>query len=80
MITNKDLENWFTYHQPTGNQPSRYKAIREAALHFARTIVDNTAPSADQTAAVRKVREAAMTANQAIACEVAPGSVTAISG
>jgi hypothetical protein len=80
MITPADLENWFTYHQPTGDQPSRYKAIREAALHFAKTIVDNTPSSADQTAAVRKVREAAMTANQAIACELPLAGVQRSSG
>ena len=74
MITPADLDNWFTYHPPTGNQPSRYIAIREAAKHLAKTIVDNTQPSADQTAAVRKVREAAMTANQAIACEAPPSN------
>jgi RyR domain len=76
MITNTDLQNWFTYHSPTGKQPSRYQAIREAGLHLAKTIVDNSEPSADQTAAVRKVREAVMTANQAIACEVPPGEAT----
>jgi hypothetical protein len=67
-ISAQDLENWFTYHSPTDEQLPKYQAIRNAAKALASTIVANTPPSADQTAAVRKVREAAMTANQAIAC------------
>jgi hypothetical protein len=67
-ITKAQLENWFTYHSPTPEQLPKYLAIREAAKKFAEVIVENTPPSADQTAAVRKVREATMTANQSIAC------------
>lgn len=67
-ITDDDLENWFTYHKPEGDQPGRYESIRRAGLDLARMIVAATPPSADQTAAIRKVREAVMTANAAIAC------------
>jgi hypothetical protein len=67
-ISASDLENWFTYHSPTPEQLPKYQAIREAAKAFATVIVDNTPSSADQTAAIRKVREATMTANAAIAC------------
>ena len=67
-ITNDELENWLTYHAPTDGQPEKYEAIREAARSFARAIVKYTPPSADQTAAIRKIREAVMTANAAIAC------------
>lgn len=63
------IDNIFTYHAPTGTQPSRYAAIREAAKTFAHVLVDNTPPSADQTAAVRKLRECVMTANASIALE-----------
>lgn len=62
------LINWFTYHPPQTDDIPRYNAIREAALDFAKVIVKNTPPSADQTAALRKIREAVMTANAAIAC------------
>lgn len=68
MISKAMLENYFTYHSPTPEQLPKYKAIREAALAFAEVVVANTPSSADQTAAVRKVREAVMTANQSIAC------------
>ena len=68
MIQDSDLDNWFTYHKPTGDQPERYERIRAAARVFAQVVRDETPPSADQTAAIRKIREASMTANQAIAC------------
>lgn len=67
-IGKAELENWFTYHRPTGDQPQQYEAIRAAGRQFAEVIVANTPPSADQTAAVRKIREAVFTANAAIAC------------
>lgn len=68
MITNEQLENWFTYHAPKENQPAAYEKLRKAGLELARNIVELTPPSADQTAAIRKVREAVFTANAAIAC------------
>lgn len=63
-----DLDNLFTYHPPKGDQVERYAKIREAGLALARVISESTPPSADQSAAIRKVREAVMTANAAIAC------------
>jgi hypothetical protein len=68
-ITDSQLDNWFTYHSPKPNQPASYEAIREAGKLLAIAIRDLTPPSADQTAAIRKVREAVMTANAAIACD-----------
>ena len=67
-IGNAELDNWFTYHAPVDGQQEKYLAIREAGKAFAAVIVANTPPSADQTVAVRKVREAVMISNQAIAC------------
>ena len=68
MITDADLENWFQYHPPVGDQSDRYITIRAAGMVLAQAIRDHTPSSADQTAAIRKVREAVMTANAAIAC------------
>lgn len=63
------LHNWFSYHAPTGpEQLAQYQSIRDAGHVFALTIVQNAPPSADRTAAIRKIREAVMTANAAIAC------------
>jgi hypothetical protein len=63
------VEIWFTYHSPTEAQRIAYEAIRPAARHLAHIIIDCTPPSADQTAALRLLREVVMTANAAIACE-----------
>jgi hypothetical protein len=62
------LDAWFTYHAATPEQAQSYEAIRRAARELAEVIVYHTPGSADQTAALRKVREAVMTANAAIAC------------
>lgn len=63
------LTEIFTYHSPKGDQPKQYAAIREKALEMAQVIVSNTPQSADQTAAIRLLREAVMTANAAVALE-----------
>jgi hypothetical protein len=67
-ITKANLENWFTYHSPTPEQLPKYQAIREAAKHLAEVILENTPPSADQTVAIRHIRDAGMIANASIAC------------
>jgi hypothetical protein len=62
-----DLKNLFSYHAPQGTQIERYNRIREAARGFAEVITEMTPESAEQTLAVRKVHEAMMQANSAIA-------------
>lgn len=62
-----DLEDIFKYHAPGPGDNEKYNAIREAGKAFAAAILANTPKSADQTAAVRKIREAVMTANASIA-------------
>jgi hypothetical protein len=69
MITDNDLNSWFTYHAPSEEQRDRYEAIRMAARTMAQIIIIHTPSSPDQTAAIRKLRECVMTANAAIACE-----------
>lgn len=64
-----DLQHIFSYHAPTPQKLEQYNTLRTAALVFAQAIVDNTPAGADQTAAVRKVREAVMTANASIALD-----------
>jgi hypothetical protein len=67
VSTDEHIEHLFSYHAPTGDQPTRYETIRTAAKFFAKTLLENTVPSADQTAALRKLRECVMTANASIA-------------
>lgn len=65
----EQLDAIFTYHPPKGDQSYRYGLIRASAQDFARTICMYVPPCADRTAAIRKIREAVMTANAAIALE-----------
>lgn len=62
-----DLDHIFMYHAPVGDDQDRYIRLREAAKKFAQVIVAETPVCADQTAAVRHIRDAVMTANSAIA-------------
>ena len=62
------IKNWFIYHAPTSDQLVAYEKLRNAAKDFANAINEIVPDSADKTAAIRKVREAVMTANAAIAC------------
>jgi len=68
VLDQATLDNWFTHHPPTDDEIKAYEAIRVAGRILAETIVKHTQASADQSAAVRKVREAVFTANAAIAC------------
>ena len=69
-IDNVQLANWFRHHPAKSPETVEdYKTIRLAGLSLATLIVQKCPPCADTTAAVRKVREAVMTANAAIACE-----------
>lgn len=61
------LDDIFRYHAPVGDDPQRYEAIRAAGKVLAEAIYLNTPSCADQAAALRKVREAVMTANAAVA-------------
>jgi hypothetical protein len=59
----------FSYHAPEGNDLERYQALRDAARAFAVVILMNCPDTADQQAALRKVREAMMTANASVALD-----------
>ncbi len=69
LITDFEIEKWFTYHAPHGNQQERYVALRNKAKELALLIIEHTPSSADQSTAIRLLRESIMTANAAIACE-----------
>ena len=68
MITKTMLNNWFTHCALDEEQARRCALVGDAGLAFAAVILENTPESADQTAAIRKVREAVMTADLAITC------------
>ena len=67
MIPKFDLDHIFTYHRPEAEDVLKYEEIRDAAKAFAK-IVDRLVPDgADKSDAIRKVREAVMTANAGMA-------------
>lgn len=68
-FTDEALKDIFTYHKPSEDQLPKYEAIRNAAFEFSKVLVANTPASADQTAAIRLVREAVFTANASIALQ-----------
>lgn len=61
------LDDVFSYHAPEPEQIPKYNALREGAKAFARVIMENCPSCADRSTAIRKVREAVMTANAAVA-------------
>lgn len=63
------LVDSFKYHQPSEAQIARIAQVRQACTETAKVILRSTSCSADQTAALRKLHEAMMTANKAIVCE-----------
>lgn len=61
------VEQLFSYHPANPGTGPKYDNIREAAKYFAKVIIVNTPPGSDRSAAIRKLREAVMTANAGIA-------------
>lgn len=61
------IENDFTYHAPTGDQPARYVKLREAAKQFALMIVNTCPDRRERSLALTKLEESIMWANAAIA-------------
>lgn len=62
------IDNWFSYHAPDAVAATLYNDIRAAGLACANVINQSCPDSADKTAAIRKLREAIMTANASVAC------------
>ena len=67
MLTDDKVEKIFQHQPPTEDMIPKFQQIRADANRLAKSILKHTPASADQTAAIRKVREAVMTANAAIA-------------
>jgi hypothetical protein len=61
------LDDLFTYHRADESQAIKYQVINDAAKHFARAVLTVCPNNPDRSVAVRKIREARMTANSAIA-------------
>lgn len=66
--TLENLTELFTYHAPAPGDVEAYARINATARDFAKAVLATCPDCADRTAAIRKIREARMTANAAIAC------------
>lgn len=62
-----DVDNLFSHHPPFGDQLERYQILTQAAIAYAKLIQELTPESPEQTLAIRKLQEAKMYANAAIA-------------
>ncbi len=59
----------FDHHAPDAGQIARIGCVRAACKQCASQIMGSAPPSADRTAALRKLHECMMTANKAIVLE-----------
>lgn len=67
--TQEQLDNWFSYHRPEGDEAARYEQLRAGGKVLAELICELCPPSADRTVSIRKIREAVYSANASIACK-----------
>jgi len=69
MTEAERLEIAFTYQRPDDDRFRSYAVVRAAGKALALAILNAAPKCADRTDAIRKVREAVMTANAAIALD-----------
>jgi len=67
QTTMERIDRDFTYHTPKGDQPERYKFLRDEARVLAINICKLTPPSREQSLALTHLEEAIFWANAAIA-------------
>lgn len=68
-MTNEQIEDIFTYHAPKPEQIEKYAKINEAFQSCAKVINEVMPAGAGATSAIRKLSEARMAANAAVALE-----------
>lgn len=61
------IDNNFSYHAPTGDQPERYEAIRSKVRECAHLVDELCPDSREKSLAMTKLEEASMWANASIA-------------
>lgn len=76
MRSLEEAKNYFTYHPPTEDQRFTYERINDAFLGLVEFLWEIIPPenqgSPDKTYALRKLSDARMAANMAVACYVPP--------
>lgn len=68
-----DVDNIFTYHPPIGDQSKRYGELRAKAKEYAELVLKLVPASAERTLGLRRIEEATMWLNAAIARNEGPG-------
>ena len=63
-----DVDRWFTYQKPPDDAVVKLRRLREKARELGHLILEVAPLCADQSAALRQLRETVMTANAAIVC------------
>ena len=66
-LTDKQLDNIFTYHTPQGNQAERYTDLRDAARKIAQIIQLSCPESREKSLAITNLQQSVMWANASIA-------------
>lgn len=66
-LTDTIIADMLNYKKPTEISIPKFQAVSEAAEQFLRVIRDNVPNCPDRSVAIRKIREARMDANSAIA-------------
>lgn len=72
-MNHAEIDNVFAFHPATPTTGPQHDRVREIVRETAHILVDIMPPSPEATLAVRKLQEAMMYANAAIACH-SPGS------
>lgn len=66
QVTKEEVDDVFEYHKWTDDQTKLGAGVREVLATAFKTIIELVPPSADRSAALRKIREARMDCNSAI--------------
>lgn len=66
-MNQKELDNIFTYHKPTGGQQLRYEDLRGLAKELAQMIEHHCPNSREKSLAITSLQQTIMWANAAIA-------------
>jgi hypothetical protein len=68
-MTQTEIEDIFNYHAPSPDMTAKFIKVRDAIVKAALIIDENCPAGPDRTAAMRKLKEAHMTANASIVLE-----------
>lgn len=68
-MTQSEIEDLFTYHAPSPEMTTKFVHVRDAIVKAALVIDEYCPAGAARTAAMRKLKEAHMTANASIVLE-----------